>query len=254
MRIRIWKGDRPSAGCRALAAACGAKVLRAHGGRYRPRHGDIIVNWGTTNLPIEIGPARVLNDPRSVMAAVDKVTCLGVMREHIIPHVQFTTDINEARTWSQEGHVVIVRTLTRASGGDGLVVIPSPDTPMPIAPLYTRYFRGREEYRIHVLGGQVIDRQQKRLREDLVHAEQPRQVKVRNLANGWVFCREDLVQHHGVDAAAVRAVAALGLDFGAVDLKRGDKKGAVAVLEVNTAPGLEGQTLNSYAQALRGLE
>jgi glutathione synthase/RimK-type ligase-like ATP-grasp enzyme len=48
-------------------------------------------------------------------------------------------------------------------------------------------------------------------------------------------------------AMAVHCVSALGLDFGAVDVIE-NKKGSW-ILEVNTAPGLEGQTLEVYRSA-----
>jgi glutathione synthase/RimK-type ligase-like ATP-grasp enzyme len=118
--------------------------------------------------------------------------------------------------------------------------------------LYTRYFKGRDEYRIHVAGGEVIDRQQKRRRlddEGEAHAFNA----IRNVANGWVFCRDDVEVIPMADEAAVAAVDALGLDFGAVDLKVNQQRTRVGVLEVNTAPGLEGTSLGIYAAAIRRL-
>ena len=50
----------------------------------------------------------------------------------------------------------------------------------------------------------------------------------------------------------IDAVSALGLDFGAVDIIE-DADGKLYVLEVNTAPGLEGQTLTLMAEALKEL-
>ena len=50
------------------------------------------------------------------------------------------------------------------------------------------------------------------------------------------------------DTIAVNAVKALGLDFGAVDIIYNEKENQYYVLEVNTAPGLEGTTLIKYAE------
>jgi glutathione synthase/RimK-type ligase-like ATP-grasp enzyme len=47
------------------------------------------------------------------------------------------------------------------------------------------------------------------------------------------------------------AVAALGLDFGGVDVIWNERRQMAYVLEVNTACGLEGQTVNDYAEAFR---
>ena len=73
---------------------------------------------------------------------------------------------------------------------------------------------------------------------------------VRNLANGWVFCRDNVVEPDGLRDAAVSACAALGLDFGAVDIIWNERENKCYVLEVNTAPGLQGTTLENYANAI----
>ncbi|MNY63636.1 hypothetical protein D3C86_2006230 [compost metagenome] len=49
------------------------------------------------------------------------------------------------------------------------------------------------------------------------------------------------------------AVNAIGLTFGAVDVIWNEYRHQAYVLEVNTAPGLTGTTLEKYAEAFRGL-
>ena len=46
------------------------------------------------------------------------------------------------------------------------------------------------------------------------------------------------------------AVTALGLEFGAVDIIYNDKSKKLFVLEVNTAPGIEGATVTKYKDAI----
>jgi glutathione synthase/RimK-type ligase-like ATP-grasp enzyme len=53
--------------------------------------------------------------------------------------------------------------------------------------------------------------------------------------------------------AAIRTVEILGLDFGAVDIIWNKKQDRYYVLEVNTAPGLEGETVVRYANAFKEL-
>ena len=94
-----------------------------------------------------------------------------------------------------------------------------------------------------------MDVQQKRLRRgteknDLTY-------KVRSYANGWVFCREGIELPQCVTDASLAAVKCLALDFGAVDVGYNRKEDRAAVFEVNTAPGIEGTTLEVYANALR---
>lgn len=63
---------------------------------------------------------------------------------------------------------------------------------------------------------------------------------------GWSACSNK----QGVRDLAHRAVAALGLDFGAVDVGVQDD-GTLVVFEVNTAPGLEDGTTEKYGVAIR---
>ena len=73
---------------------------------------------------------------------------------------------------------------------------------------------------------------------------------VRNRNNGWVFCRSNLDRIPDNESIAIQAVEAAGLDFGAVDIIRTPNRESI-VLEINTAPGLEGETLVSYTNAIR---
>jgi len=115
------------------------------------------------------------------------------------------------------------------------------------APLYVRYVPKQDEYRVHVAFGRVIAVQRKARRTDV---ENPNW-QIRNHANGFVFAREGVQAPIAVIDQAVAAVAAMGLDFGGVDVIWNDRRRAAYVLEINTACGLEGQTVNDYAEAFR---
>jgi D-alanine-D-alanine ligase-like ATP-grasp enzyme len=52
---------------------------------------------------------------------------------------------------------------------------------------------------------------------------------------------------------ACDAIINLGLDFGAVDIIYNEKNNRWVVLEVNTAPGLSGETLNRYVEMIKEL-
>ena len=67
-----------------------------------------------------------------------------------------------------------------------------------------------------------------------------------------MFCREDVHAPQVVLNAAVDAILCLGLDFGAVDIGFHNTIGP-CIYEVNTAPGLEGQTLINYVEAFKRL-
>jgi glutathione synthase/RimK-type ligase-like ATP-grasp enzyme len=76
---------------------------------------------------------------------------------------------------------------------------------------------------------------------------------IRSHGAGWVYCVRDIRHIDSVYEIGIRAVQALGLDFGAVDVYFW--KDCPHVLEVNTAPGLSGATtISAYADKIKFLE
>jgi len=118
----------------------------------------------------------------------------------------------------------------------------------PQAPLYTEYIPKKSEYRFHIFGGKVIDIQQKKKKREF--DDNARNTRVRNLHNGYIYSRDDINPPDGAADLAIRAVAALGYQYGAVDLIYNEKRACSYVLEVNSRPGLMGSTLENYAEAL----
>jgi glutathione synthase/RimK-type ligase-like ATP-grasp enzyme len=197
---------------------------------------------------------RVLNDPGYVEEAQCKLHSFRRMFDHGVPVPEFTRNPDVAADWLASGKFrrVLARTTLRGSQGHGILMLDQTTQTMPRAPLYVEYVPKKHEYRVHVGRGEVLDIQQKRKRREVDNDEVNYQV--RNGRYGWVFCRHDVTPPPGEAlGAAVAAVNALGLDFGAVDLGVTEKDGRVAVYEVNTAPGLEGTTLETYAQFITNL-
>jgi len=67
---------------------------------------------------------------------------------------------------------------------------------------------------------------------------------------GWVYARSDVAIPDMLCTIAMEAVLLLGLDFGAVDIGHKVNENKFFVFEVNTAPGLEGSTLDKYSKAI----
>lgn len=111
---------------------------------------------------------------------------------------------------------------------------------------YSAYIPNRREYRIHVFDGKVIRVQGKYLD----FPEQHTNPYVKNYAQGFRFRTPDKKLNASRTEAAVDAVSALGLLFGAVDLLVGED-GLEYVLEINTAPKLAPLTCTQYATAIR---
>lgn len=142
---------------------------------------------------------------------------------------------------------VFARTIINGTNGRGIIEFRRDDAEYPDAPLFTEYVPKKAEYRFHVFNGKVIDVQQKRKKQGFEHE---RNTRVRNLHNGYVYCRDDLNPPDGAADLAVRAVAACGYLHGAVDLIYNERRNQCYVLEVNSRPGLMGTTLVKYCEAI----
>lgn len=244
MRIRIEPYKPGSRSAKALSRRCG--ILRTKTGRtYRPT--DTIINWGNSERRFQHG--IYINDPASVSKASCKLTAYRAMDQAgDVPIPDYTTELATAQEWLGEGYTVVVRNVLRGHGGLGIHIV-EPGGTLPPAPLYVEYIKKAQEYRIHVVRGQIIDIQQKRRCRGV--PDEQVNYQVRNSHFGWVFCRDNVVCPVAAQTASVAAVSALGLDFGAVDVGWNEHNGAATVYEVNTAPGLEGTTLEKYYRAIQ---
>ena len=205
----------------------------------------VIINWGSSAID-ENTACQMLNEPWAVKIASNKLSTLAAFQINDIPHPEFTTNKDKAKDWIEQGFKVVCRTLLTAHSGQGIVVAGSLGE-LVDAPLYTKYIRKQKEFRIHVFSSKILDIQEKR-RSSSVDDHHP---YIRNHANGYVFCRGDINEPDDLRGVAISAVDALGLDFGAVDVVWNEAQDKCYVLEVNTACGLEGSTVNKYVNAIK---
>ena len=249
-RFRVIPYRAGSRSATALSRELGGMCLRLNGNsRFRPRADDILINWGNTDPPFR---QQILN--RNVREASNKRNFFQDMREagleEIIP--QYWTDRTHIEREVFEGdNKVVCRTVLPRHSGEGIVIANTP-AELVNAPLYTKYIKKQDEYRIHVGMRNdepiVISVQRKARRE----AHENPNWQVRNHANGFVYVRGDVNPPERVIEAAKRCLQASGLDFGAVDVIYNQHQARAYVLEINTAPGLEGQTVVDYANFFRG--
>jgi glutathione synthase/RimK-type ligase-like ATP-grasp enzyme len=257
-RIRIYPYKLYSEGARALSTALDTICVKPDG-RYRPRVNDLIINWGNSTIPIwyqQTDIEQTLNHPLNVAQAVNKLTTLQLLQRSGVPTPEWTTDMYEAQGWLNENNLVVERHNLTGSKGNGIIVkipersIAFQSAEVDDAPLYTKLIPRAREYRVHVFDGQVIDLQQKKRRVTGLENANDSDGTIKNLDNGWVFVRDDITPPpRSIFDVSIRAVHALGLDFGGVDVLV--KDGECYVLEINCAVGLEGSTINSYVNAIK---
>lgn len=258
MRYRVLPYRQGSKGAKALAATLGGKVLKIErDSPFMAKLGDVIINWGYTGSSSDVvdGPFEcLLNPPMRIKRASNKLLFFKEMAEH-----EETKGLTP-RFWSNQNDIpddafpIVCRTVLAGHSGDGIVIAATRGDLVP-APLYVEYVKKQDEYRIHVGCGDgdaaIIAVQRKARRTEVPDNEVNWQI--RNHQNGFVYVRQGVNPPASVVEAAKEALFASGLDFGAVDVIWNAQKGRAYVLEINTAPGLEGQTVTDYADFFREL-
>jgi glutathione synthase/RimK-type ligase-like ATP-grasp enzyme len=250
----VYAYKKASKSARALAKGLGAKRIKHEGSKLVGRASKVVINWGASALPPEVSKCTVLNKPESVATSCDKLAfhkTLGGIRKDGTRTLRYTTDRHVAEMWLDYEHKVIARQVLNGHSGVGIVVIDKLED-MVDAPLYTVFIDKTREFRIHIFRGEVVDIQEKKKKKDF--PKEMRNGHVFNVANGYVFARNNLDPvPTDVFTQAGRAVDGLGLDFGGVDVLFDDKTGKAYVIEVNTACGLEGSTLEGYIERFKEL-
>lgn len=241
-RFFIVPYNMGSESAKLLAAAV---PTRRSKGDKKFRWDTTVVNWGNSSVNLRGHRIRVINKPEAVRIASNKLLTFQRLKQYGVPTVEWTTNKLDAARWVDEDTVVYARHQLSASSGKGIEIVGADDM-MPNAPLYTKGFNKSHEYRVHVFRGKVIDFTKKRRRDGTDNNPW-----IKNHSNGWVFCRDGVALPNKVKLASVLAQQALGLDFGAIDILYRERDDRACILEVNTAPGLEGTTLQKYTEEIK---
>lgn len=250
--IYPWKIGSRSA--KALSEALGGKLLKLEGSAFQPRENKKVVNWGSSECPWE-----GLNTGVGIKAVSNKLVWFRHLKnlqdtfpQMSLPRVpNWTSSRTEALGW---GVPVMARTVLNGHSGQGIVYKEATEVAdLPEAPLYVQYIPKEAEYRVHVFNNEVIDVQRK-IRDP---EREPSDWKIRSHQNGFIYTRNDSegraykdVVETDVITQSKRALACSGLVFGGVDVVV-NKKGHAYVLEVNSAPGLEGASVEVYRDAIK---
>ena len=254
----IFSHNKFSQGAKKLAEELGCRCIKHEDSRFRGLRSPWVVNWGYSGPTLPwMERVRLLNAPEAVQRVANKLTFFEDMNDELIP--LFSHIVENAQIMIERGHKVVCRTLLNASGGRGIVIASTVDE-LVDAPLYVQYIPKKAEYRVHIIRDRIAnphpDRHfyrvfdcQKKVKKQ---GEEPLNWQIRSHDNGFIFQREGIdLCPHKVYAVAINAISLTDLDFGAVDVIYNERQDRAYVLEINTAPGLEGQTVQSYARAIR---
>lgn len=254
MTLNIFPHNPNSEGARALAEALNVRRIKRENSRYVGNAGKTVINWGCSGaLPDQVLRSRVLNRPEAVARVSNKLKFFQACNNAGAPRIpEFTTSVATVRDWLGAGRKVVARTVLQGHSGEGIVIIEGVGVDIPDAPLYTVYVPKKEEWRLHILKNAdeltTIDMQRKIRDPDYPGVPD---WNVRSHANGFIFARNVEPPNPDVLRQALLALDVSGLDFGAVDVIWNQQAGCAYVLEINSAPGLTGTTITSYANAFR---
>ena len=246
----IYAWSKFSEGASELAEELGAKRIKHENSKFKGNPNKTVINWGSSKLPVEVMKCKVINHPDKVILCSDKLNFFKRVSAEIVP--EWTEVMDEALSWVANGYTVCARTILNGHSAEGLVLMDKdhPDNFVK-APLYTRYIPKKDEFRVHVVNGVVVDVQRKVVKKEKLDSGEDINWKIRNLGNGFIYQRENIVVPDEVKAVSTKAVEQIGLDFGAVDVVVDVKTQKPYVLEINTAPGITGATVKAYATAFK---
>ena len=233
-----------------LKGPLGAKIIKVDGtSKFKGSASTLVINWGSSKENKELEKCTVLNTPEVVAKATNKLSFFEAVKDKVnIP--EFTTDKELVKKWINDGHCVLSREKLSGHSGDGIIILDCVETmdnyDLGKGKVFVKYIPKKTEYRVHVVQGKVIDVQQKVKKKDAMIVEW----KIRSHKNGFIFQRENISPHGDVLNQAIAAIKEIGLDFGAVDVIWNNHRKKAYVLEINSAPGLEGSSVENYTKAL----
>ena len=222
--------------------------LKSNNSKFRGRPSDTIINWGNVK---QVHNSRYLNPLSAVQAAANKLETFRLLKQASVPTPEWFTSASNL----DPDQTYVARTELYGHSGVGIVTAKPED--LPSAPLYTQFIDKVAEYRAIVVGDKVVDFKQKKKRNSQSEDNPDGHIGehdpyVWNLNGGYVFARNDINPPIEAAPTSIGAVQALGLTYGAVDLIE-DAEGKIYVLEINTAFGIEGTTLQLVGDAIKEL-
>lgn len=217
-----------------------------------------ILNWGNSELPFK-AKGVVINPPQEVAKLTNKLRFFKLFDQGGAMVVPWTINSGDARMWDK----VMVRTKLEGSGGDGIIVWEQGDGELPHAPLYTQYIGKTHEYRLHMArNGREGDFKpiliQRKVFKKTPERPAPAQWEVRNHKHGFYFVADngnaEPIPKQVIDVAqCVMEDHLSGMHFCALDVIYNNKTKKAHVLEGNTAIGMEGNTVEVYADYIHGM-
>ena len=222
----------------------------------RPKKSRVnIIRWGFVGdlEGIQVRNRRFFPDARAIQNCSNKLSTFRILRDAHISIPKFYTTQAELR---DAKYPLYSRKEYHTMGKDIIMVHNLEEAIQQLrnGRYLVESISYKKEYRIHVINGKIVSMSKKYFRPQLWEELGKPKMKdlIRNNENGWGYydfkddenCPEDAKKE------AIKAVATLGLLWGAVDIIR-DKRDKNYILEVNSAPGLRDKRVDVYANEFK---
>lgn len=268
-----------------------ADKLGIDGGKTKPKGKKLVIGWGTKTKDDTVFPVGtvVLNHPNKVRSNRNKLTTLRTLEPKMTAAFMDANSILTALADAKSViKFPLVGRTNYHQGGKGFWICLTLSHVRNAIDEGAQYFQNyidiRDEFRLHVFGDKIIYAQKKVKRTNLEEAYiAQRAEKITNIAGkndrkldkstldyalgrlakehsavdmivrsnrkGWKFSHVKTVDK-AMEKQAIAALKAVSLDFGAVDCCL-DMDGKPWVIEINSGPGLDGSTLNTYVDTFK---
>jgi hypothetical protein len=182
--------------------------------------------------------------------SINKLAQYEWFKQQGLSALEFTTSGYTANDWYAEGKVVFGRKYLNSSCGKGIIIF-DPSIVEGFAPnncpVYTVYKKKKREFRVHVFKDTVVSVVEKRKK---VGWTDQRDTKVRNLANGYIFCQQVENEPAGLRELALKVAGVSPSDFRGVDIGYNERNDELFIIEVNSAPGITGTNIRKYVEGI----
>lgn len=241
MNIYVYKNHNKKYGFHnVLAKFLSASIISRYSKSLEP---GIIVNWGCSDKPESFNKNEHIwfNEAENIKYSVNKINMFRLLEKQGLKTYQFI--INNVTAALSSDVKLVARHLINSHSGNGIEIIEK-GSEIPTAPLYTIFKEDDFEVRLFVIFNEVICYAQKKKMSASKLKERGIDFNpdIKTYNNGWVYSINNCVQiSERIKDTAVKAIAAVGLDFGCVDIQFTDPEDPT-IIETNSAPGLRSHT------------
>ncbi len=202
---------------------------------------DVVINWGTSDLWACDAPLVFNRDAES---AINKFEMIKTLKNAGVPVPEYKTVGDNIQALADTQGCVYIRGFdneTRYAPVDSFDTDNDAYASRPVA-------MKRREYRLHVFDGQIFAMYEKVPKESFIGM--PKLFKAETCDFRRVEPTISLCNLEG-QSIAKRAVRALGLDYGAVDMIRTMGGASYVVCEVNSSSGLNTANVKRLVDLIR---